>query len=230
MHNYTRLQPIKKHRFANLRFFLPGAKPRFFRSFLNAHNFRPDAPAKWIESYWNPLHPQSIIRPSTVSPASSRERAHNTYNLPSIILPREAVQTARLHALSCTIPRQCLCRNWNRWNRHREIWRHTLTDNLSNDCCFQRPPKIRSVEVSLTRVYQPLGDYNLSKPYTKISFVRHTQHSAYRQVVTVRLSHATHKHTAYTKCSLSVQAGGSLHTEPPPPPTLRHSPLTLRSV
>jgi hypothetical protein len=55
MHNYTRLQPIKKHRFANLRFFLSsvqrGAKLHFFHSRLNVQKFRPDVLAKWMKNY-----------------------------------------------------------------------------------------------------------------------------------------------------------------------------------
>jgi hypothetical protein len=54
MHNYTRLQPIKTHRFANLRFFLsavqPGAKPHFFRSLLKIQEFRPDVLAEWMKN------------------------------------------------------------------------------------------------------------------------------------------------------------------------------------
>jgi hypothetical protein len=54
MHNYTRLQPIKKHRFANLRFFpsavQPGAKSHSFRSFLRVQEFRPDVLAEWMKN------------------------------------------------------------------------------------------------------------------------------------------------------------------------------------
>jgi hypothetical protein len=54
MHNYTRLQPIKTHRFANLSFFLsavqPGAKPHFFRSLLKIQEFGPDVLAEWMKN------------------------------------------------------------------------------------------------------------------------------------------------------------------------------------
>jgi hypothetical protein len=54
MHNYTRLQPIKKDRFANLRFFpsavQPGAKSHSFRSFLKEQEFRPGVLAEWMKN------------------------------------------------------------------------------------------------------------------------------------------------------------------------------------
>jgi len=54
MHNYTRLQPIKKDRFANLRFFpsavQPGAKSHSFRSLLKEQEFRPDVLAEWMKN------------------------------------------------------------------------------------------------------------------------------------------------------------------------------------
>jgi len=102
MHNYTRLQPIKKHRFANLRSFSSavqsGAKSHSFRSFLKVQEFRPDVLAEWMKNNWKLLHSSfpSIHNSTRHCFACIIPRKSAEYIKTSIILPRETMYRAGL--------------------------------------------------------------------------------------------------------------------------------------